>query len=97
MRTSLFSVDGQERVWEAVRFGEPWNGWLTPVVTKETLENLLEALGDGHRWEGEIAVVWPTIDLGDGAAHDPDTEDPIVPDDDGTYDLGELGWTFIPA
>lgn len=97
MDTCLFSVEGQERSWEAVRFSKPWNGWLTPITTRETLENLLDVLGDGHRWEGDIAVVWPTIDLDEGESHDPDTEDRIAPDDDGNYDLGTLGWTFIPA
>lgn len=94
MDENRFRLDGLESTWEAVRFGEPWNGWLTPFTTRETLASLLDALGDGCRWEGDTAVVWPTIDLVEGEPHDPDTEDRIAPDDDGTYDLGVLGWTF---
>ena len=97
MDTSLFTVDGQEYAWKAVRFGEPWNGWLTPVIKRETLENLLSFLGDGYRWKDDVALVWPTIDLGRAEVHDPETEDRLQPDGDGTYDLGELGWAFTPA
>lgn len=78
--------------WPAVRFGEPWNGFATPVVMRATLEDLLLTVGDGHRWEGADAVVWSAIDL---APEDPpEYEDRISPDAEGLYDLGQLGWTF---
>jgi|GEM_PF-2269875 len=85
-----FCIDGPSGLrWHAERFEEPWNGWATPVVTRHTLENLVEdltALGDAP---GKIGA--------DGAFtvfHD-DGDFDIQPGDDGLYHLYELGWTFI--
>ena len=97
MDTNSFTLDGSDRQWRAVRFGNPWNGFLTPVVARETLENILDSLEDGRRWEGDVAVVWPTIDMVPGEEPDPKTEDRVVPDSEGNYDLGVLGWTFVGA
>lgn len=80
------------RSWPAVRFGEPWNGFATPVVTRETLEDLLAAVDDGYRWEGDVVVVWSAIDLGPDDL--PEYEDRLSPGADGLYDLGALGWVF---
>lgn len=66
----------------AVEYGEPWNGWATPVVTRETLADILTALELGHRWEGTTAVV----DV-------EDYEDRLEPREDGLYDLRQAGWT----
>jgi hypothetical protein len=77
-----------------VRFGEPWNGFVTPVLTRSTLASLLEATGDGYRWEGDTAFVWPTIDLGPEDEPDPESVDRLEPDNEGNYDLGALGWVF---
>lgn len=78
--------------WSAERFGEPWNGFVTPTVTREVLKDLLISIGDGHRWDAADAVVWPTIDL--SPDDQPEYEDRIEPGADGLYDLGPLGWTF---
>lgn len=80
------------RSWPAVRFGEPWNGFATPVVIRQTLEDLLEVVGDGYRWEGDDVVVWSAIDLGPDDL--PEYEDRLSPDGEGLYDLGALGWVF---
>lgn len=90
-RFTLPPFDG-ERSWPAVRYGAPWNGFATPVVHRETLEDLLQTVGDGHRWEGDVVVLWPTIDLQPG--EEPDEVDRLDPTSDGLYDLGELGWVF---
>ncbi|WP_144825479.1 hypothetical protein [Micrococcus luteus] len=66
----------------AVEYGEPWNGWDTPVVTRETLADVLTALELQHRWEGDVAVL--VVE---------DYEDPIGPRADGLYDLLQAGWT----
>lgn len=93
-----FTLDGleEEWTWQAIRFGVPWNGWATPVVSEETLRDLLGRVADGgHRWDGDVAVVWPTIDLLPGEQHDPESEDRVLPDEEGRYDLRVLGWVFV--
>lgn len=90
-----FTLDGHDATWPAVRFGEPWNGFATPVVTRSTLASLLNATGDGYRWEGDTALVWPTIDLGPEDEPDPESVDRLAPDTEGNYDLGALGWVFL--
>ncbi|KQR10434.1 hypothetical protein [Cellulomonas sp. Leaf334] len=95
MANGAFELDGYEGYWPAVRFGDPWNGWATPVVTGTVLAGLLAHIDGGHRWDGDCAIVWPTADLMPGEPHDPDIEDRISPDIDGQYDLGALGWTFV--
>lgn len=66
----------------AVEYGEDWNGWATPVVTRETLADVLAALELAHRWEGSTAVL--EIE---------DYEDRIEARADGLYDLAQAGWT----
>lgn len=88
----MFALDADPAMrWRAERFEEPWNGWATPVVTRETMENLfsdLEPRGKpgtvGH--DGTITVY---------RGPDDDGEYEIRPDDVGMYHLAELGWMFI--
>lgn len=77
--------------YEAVSYGEPWNGFATPVVTKETLQRILNDMDafeasyeedeTPHRWDGD--KVW----IGDD-------ETPFEPNTDGLYDTSFLGFTF---
>lgn len=77
-----FAVDGLDgHLFHAVRYGEPWNGWATPVVDQATCRALLSAVGALHQWQGAV------VSLGDGTVTRPDCQ--------GCYDLGEWGWTFI--
>ena len=89
-----FTLDGSYHAglrWHAERFEEPWNGWSTPVVTRQTLQNLIDDLAADDNLVGRIED--------DGAftvfAEDPDENYAVRPDDDGLYHLVELGWTFI--
>lgn len=66
----------------AVEYGEPWNGWATPVTTREVLADVVVALELPHRWEGDAAVL--VVE---------DYEDRLKPRADGLYDLGHAGWT----
>lgn len=97
MTENQFTLPGFEGTtsWTAVRFGDPWNGFATPVVCREVLEDLLGVIGDGHRWEGDEVLIWATIDL------EPDDEpqdvERLSPDREGLYDLGALGWVFERA
>lgn len=92
-----FSLDAlPSRSWPAIRFGEPWNGWATPVVTRGVLAEMLTASGEPHRWDG--SNVWlgtPAVDLQPG--QDPEFYECVRPSDDGSYDLGQIGWTFTAA
>ncbi|MGB3696267.1 MAG: hypothetical protein WBA05_02430 [Gordonia sp. (in: high G+C Gram-positive bacteria)] len=88
----MFTIDSNPHLkWHAERFEEPWNGWVTPVVTRETLENLFADLADGDyspgavQEDGCVLVYMPDYDDGDYY---------IEPDADGLYHLVELGWTF---
>lgn len=55
--------------------------YILAVGDPVPLADLLQAIDDGYRWEEDTTVVWSSIDLG--------------PDDQGLYDLGELGWVFF--
>jgi hypothetical protein len=85
----------EPRSWPAVRFGEPWNGWATPVVERSVLASVLTAIsaatGEPHRWDGDLAVVAGPV----GESGEPEYEDRLEPDDSGLYNLGILGWTFV--
>lgn len=80
---SAFTIDGfePEHVWTAVRYGRPWNGWATPVVTRDVLESVIAAA------EGETLHFIETTAVISG--------DKLRPDADGNYDLGQIGWCFI--
>ena len=84
-----FHLDGvDERSWDCVDFDEPWNGWATPVVTRDVLVDVLHALG----WE--IEDVFGLILATDPA--DPSVTEQVEPSDQtGLYRLGQLGWTFV--
>ena len=85
---TLDIADGFDGPFEAVSFGKPWNGWLTPVVTRKTLVRLFPLGASGDM----------TLTFGaDGVAHIDEDESPcdIAPDENGNYDLAHLGWTFV--
>lgn len=87
---------GEPPAWPALRFGQRWNGWATPVVSREVLASILATVaahtGEPHRWDGDVAVISGPVD---GPGHDPRYEDRLDPGGDGHYDLGPLGWTFV--
>lgn len=81
----------------AVGYGQPWNGWATPIVTRETLENFRakcasdeEIMGSLEEMSGEYEgkmLEWEGDSLWlDGSL--------ISPNEDGTYSFGFIGWTF---
>lgn len=80
---STFTINGFEpgHVWPAVGFGQPWNGWATPVVTREVLESVIAAT------EGE------SVNISEGTAVIGGEK--LRADADGSYDLGQIGWCFI--
>lgn len=82
--------------WPAVRFGESWNGWATPVVTRDVLASILDVVrattGEQHRWDGDVAIIAGPVDEPRRA---PEHEDRLEPGDSRLYDLGTLGWTWV--
>jgi hypothetical protein len=91
------ALDDGAPTWPAVRFGEPWNGWAAPVVTRQALSSLLDFItaqtDEPHHWDGDVAVISGPVD----AAGEPSYWDRLAPLSDGTYNLGELGWAFVEA
>ena len=90
-----FTIEMWAGTYEAVAYGPTWNGWATPIVTRETYAALIKGEDpNGEYYELVFDEAGVAI-LHDFAADDDDYEPyRIVPDDDGHYDLGELGWTF---
>ena len=95
-----FTLDGllgqpDAPTWSAVRYGSNWNGWATPVVNRAVLAEILEfirgATGEPHGWDGPAALVSGPVE--DGG--EPEYVDCMEPAEDGTYDLGGLGWTWV--
>ncbi|MGP7963660.1 hypothetical protein ACTVBU_10855 [Sanguibacter sp. A246] len=83
----LFSVDVDDplAIFEAEGFGAPWNGWATPVVTRETLAEFIGRL-EGHTLEWTVDVARITYD------EDVDGPFDIHPDANGLYPMAEGGW-----
>lgn len=72
-----------DRVFLALAYGEPWNGWVTPILCRSALAELLTALDVPHRWEGDALTV-----------RDQEDDDFMVllrPDARGGYDSAPLG------
>lgn len=82
----------------AVGYGPRWNGWVTPIVTRETLEKFRSACENDEEimeslreqvgeYEGKM-LEWEGDSLWlDGTL--------LSPSEDGTYSFGFIGWTFI--
>ncbi|QFG10451.1 hypothetical protein KIV65_gp16 [Mycobacterium phage Anthony] len=92
--TPQFSLDGGKTNYDAVSYGRPWNGWATPVVTRETLERLAATEGNNGQYvslsfDGDTATL---IELADEWRNE--CRFVLFPDESGYYDLSYLGWTF---
>ncbi len=53
-----------DRTFLARSYGEPWNGWATPVVCRNTLADILLAMDVPHRWTGDAVHVEDEDDAG---------------------------------
>lgn len=94
MALRLFSLDslneghGYTKAWPAAAFGRPWNGWATPIVSREVLVEFFSHIRQRHAWasDGHCVTVF----------HEDDSDLDVVlePLEGGFYDLGMLGWTF---
>src|SRR5699024_10310936 len=82
-----------DRYWHAVAFGTPWNGWATPIVVREALQEMVDDLAEC--WGYPVGEIDP-----DGVltvfAEDPGDTFTVRPGDDGLYHLYQLSRTFLP-
>jgi hypothetical protein len=92
-----FTLDGlayQDTRWHARWFEEPWNGWACPVVTRQTLDNLINDLtllnNSVPGCVDAAGVLTMYRDPGNDGEHTV-----VEPDDAGLYHLYDLGWCFI--
>jgi hypothetical protein len=98
MTHARFTLDAwafDAMTFDAVRFDRPWNGWVAPVVTFDTLSDLMAAwnaatvadgLGESVTFDGRRSV-HVTDDAGETVG--------LYPDSDGLWHLRDLGWTFV--
>lgn len=84
-----FGFDFSDTSWAAVGYDSPWNGWVTPVVTRESLEKFVNWVkADEEMMElMEYPVEWHGDTL-----HMEGIE--ISPDSHGNYHLSSLGYIF---
>lgn len=110
MTTNLFTLpdvewnnvfdDGYFVAYTAERFGSSWNGAATPVVSHRVMTALVARMQfqavvlegiDDWRWDGNGVRVVPW----DCDANDDTDATWVLPDTDGLYDLGVLGYTWV--
>lgn len=88
-----FTIDGLEGYsWHAEAFGARWNGWATPIVTRQTLQNMIDDLAeiDGKPF-AEIQPGNELLVYGE----EPADSYAVAPNGAGEYALHILGWTFL--
>lgn len=73
-----------EQRWPAIRFGDCWNGFVTPVVYQDVAEKVLRALDE-------------QFTVAEGGATIVGADFVISPNADGEYDLSSLGFRFDEA
>lgn len=87
-------LDAYETAYAAVSVGAPWNGWATPVLSQDVAGRLVARLQQMLACADDLQLSWD----GNGilvSSSDPDVEDEwIMPNEDGNFDFGSLGWTF---
>lgn len=82
-----FTLDSSSHHYPAVSYGARWNGWATPVVTRETFVQLISD-ENGSDLSFDVNGI-ATLVMAD------DYESLVIsPDASGNYDLDVLGWTF---
>lgn len=76
---------------DAIAYGDTWNGWATPVVTRATFVAMAELLSDDCSLGFDENGVATFTEGGE----DIETYTHVIaPNADGGFDLGCLGWCF---
>jgi len=87
----FFEIGGV--VYPAVAFGRPWNGFMTPTVTREVAETMALALSaDADDDCQTMHMDGDTLVICDQSGQDPDEH--ITPNHRGHYAFGFIGWCF---
>jgi len=87
-----------DTLYDAVGFGRTWNGWATPVITREVLAQVIaDAPGFRARFHAESGVAQIDTDQETGrwpryAVIAPELRGGVQ-----AYALQGLGWTFLQA
>lgn len=84
----MTNADGRFPIFQAVRFGQTWNGWATPVVTRAVADQIVRYLDPDYltvAMDGDTFVVT--------RADYPDEPERWKPMSDGLYAPGD-GWTW---
>lgn len=88
----LYELGGQ---FEAIAYGDTWNGWATPVVTRETFEAIARTLDAEDGVEADLKFDEHGVaTFAEGAEESETNTHEIAPNAEGGYDLGCLGWCF---
>lgn len=91
MTLPKFTIDGWNGTYEAIAYGPTWNGWATPVVSRETLEQIV-ATEDDFTVQFDSDGTALLIDNGwEDSEYDEIT---LRLTDSGGYNLFHLGWCF---
>lgn len=96
MTTARYIEDWDDTPHPCESFDEPWNGWATPVVTRDQLASLANRWDAIARTDSEchtIDMSGPVPIVHDN--YDPDNAPyPLHPWADGLFHLSELGLTL---
>jgi hypothetical protein len=85
----------EDRRYSAVSFGQPWNGFDAPIVTREVL---LQVIADSHGYAVTFSDDGTATVASFGPDNDAETNYAVmVPDASGNYGLRALGFTFYDA
>jgi len=95
-----FTMDFYSKAYPAMAYGPHWNGWLTPVVSRETFEKMVR-----NEYSDPGDELYFTLSFDDNGVATfteggPDSDSythKIAPNEDGGYDLSCLGWCFDEA
>ena len=85
-------------LYTAVGFGPTWNGWATPIVTRETLRRLIsDAPGFRVQFDPKSGVARIHTNQETGHWQHYGSLAPELRGGVQAYALEGLGWTFMPA
>lgn len=90
-----FTLDEDRTVYPAEGFDPSWNGWASPIVTRETLCALIAGEDpDGQHLTLSFAGATATLYIRRPDATHQFAPTVLKPDPAGLYHLAPLGWTF---
>lgn len=92
-----FTMDVYSKAYDAIAYGPHWNGWLTPIVSREVFEDLVSTEYSEPGDDLYFTLSFDDSGVATFTEGGPDSDSythVIVPDENRGYDLGVLGWCF---